>query len=581
MKKQEEEVLALCRDARLEELKQLVEHKKVIRRKLWKGRSSSNNNKDDSSAGDETALTELDRLLLHSDPMEGRSLLQVAAMEDQRETIRYLLSDALYDQDQPQQATKRNKLVNHQDFAGWTALHGAASRGHLQACLLLLEEGQAEARLTSKDSATALHYLMKQTYPKGQKHLLRRVVEEMLKVGADLNAVNVNQETALHLACWKGDKRSAFVLLKLGANMMLFSKSGETCLHYAVRNGHLEVVRLLVQNGADVSAVGNNGSASDIARECQHTHIADYIDKFFTIRQLPDEILLYIFSFLHTEQHVLCVTHVCKHFRRIGSEPILWEPFLRRADPSKLKATTDWKKAFLDHRHALLVQKEKQKQEALEREKLLRAPLMKRCDPATYGFDFMAKVVIIGDSGVGKSHLVTRLVSGTYTDSYFPSFVEFEPFTIMTKTGQTLKLQIWEPMLRFRNYNFAPIYRRAAGVLFCFDVTNRESFDNVRKWMQEVDRYAMENVQKIVVATKADLLYERVVTFDEAKEFADEFGVECVETSAKYDDNVIAPFEQLADLIMTNVLEEDQNPQGQTLLVSPPRKKKSKKFLFF
>ncbi|KAL6078405.1 Signal recognition particle receptor beta subunit, variant 2 [Balamuthia mandrillaris] len=493
-----EDVLSLCHDDRLSELTQLVNLTKASRKHT---RSSKDRNP-------------LEALLCHSDPVEGRSLLHIAALEDQRKVVRYLL----------RLEGKNVKLVNHQDFAGWTALHGAASRGHLQTCRLLLEEGRAEAGLTSKDSATALHYLMKQTYPKEQKHLLRKVVEGMLKVGADLNAVNVNQETALHLACWKGDKRSASVLLELGASMVLFSKSGETCLHYAVRNGHLAVVQLLVQNGADVSVVGHNGSASDIALECQCFHIADYIDSFFTIRRLPDEMLLYVFSFLTSAKDLLHVTHVCKHFRRIGSEPILWKPFLAKVAPSKLTATSnnnddDWKQIYLDHRKGLIEQREKRRKARAEQG--LR-PYVRQRDRTTSDCDFLLKLAIIGDLGVGKTSLATRMIDGTFTDKYQHQASPPDPkIGTLDLDNYKVKVQMWEPNLNPRFYgdnHNRYIYRGACGVLLCYDVTDRVSFENVRNWNIEVERYALEGVLRIMVATKVDVPPEfHAVTSEEAR----------------------------------------------------------------
>jgi len=82
-----------------------------------------------------------------------------------------------------------------------------------------------------------------------------------------------------------------------------------------------------------------------------------------------------------------------------------------------------------------------------------------------------------------------------------------------------------------------------------YDITNPDSFANVRKWLQEINRYASENVQKILVGNKCDLVSERKVSFEDAKELADELGVTFLETSAKNATNVEVAFENMAKSI--------------------------------
>ncbi|KAL6078828.1 rab32, member RAS oncoprotein, variant 2 [Balamuthia mandrillaris] len=483
-----EDVLSLCRNERLHELKRLVERKKASRKVIKLHNHDNANAAPSSSALAPLLLSPLEHLLLHSDPTEGRGLLHLAATEDQRKVVRFLLSlrdDLKKEKNDRDEESEVPKLVDHQDVAGWTALHAAASQGHLRTCLMLLEEGQAAAHLaTFGDANSALHYLMKRSYPKEQKALLRRVLTVMREGGADVNALNVNQETALHLACWKGDRRSASLLLEAGASMVLFNKTGETCLHYAVRNGHAEVVRLLVANGADVSAVGNNGSASDIARECRHFPIADFIDSFLTIRRLPDEVLLHCFKFLTDVKDLLHTTQVCKHFRRIGSEPILWEPFLALVTPSKLKEQdsnndSDWRQAYLDHcKHLRELQEQRQREKA-ERYLLRRAYAIKT-DFATKGFHYLMKLIILGDVGVGKTSITQRIVEDTYTDSYIP-WSDYFKAVILDVNNLKVKVQIWEQDMRGRwwNNNNAGVFRGACGAILCYDVSLPESFDNI------------------------------------------------------------------------------------------------------
>ncbi|KAL6048178.1 Ras-related protein Rab-10 [Balamuthia mandrillaris] len=640
-----EDVLSLCRNERLHELKRLVERKKASRKVIKLRNASNHDNANAAPSSSDTApapllLSPLEHLLLHSDPTEGRGLLHLAATEDQRKVVRFLLS-LRHDQKEKNDRDDKSeapKLVDHQDVAGWTALHAAASQGHLHTCLMLLEEGQAAAHLTTfGDANSALHYLMKRSYPKEQKALLRRVITAMREGGADVNALNVNQETALHLACWKGDRRSASLLLEAGASMVLFNKTGETCLHYAVRNGHAEVVRLLVANGADVSAVGNNGSASDIARECRYFPIADYIDSFLTIRRLPDEVLLHCFKFLTNVKDLLHTTQVCKHFRRIGSEPILWEPFLALVTPSKLKEQdsnndSDWKQAYLDHRKHLREQQEQHQREKAERYLLRRAYAIKT-DFATKGFHYLMKLFILGDAGVGKTSITQRIVEDTYTDSYMPWSDNFKA-VILDVNNFKVNVQIWELDMRGRWWNnfHSRVYHGTCGVILCYDVSLPESFDNIpyvfwilffreidvlvlvllvlllvfllfpllsasmpnqcfvplggrnfSNWNCEVDRYTCGNLFKLMLATKVDLPPDlHRVHPQQARELAEDCAMEFVETSAKENTNVREAFQAFVTQILTRKLEEDEsNGSTSSSDLSAARKKKPKKFFFF
>uniref|UniRef100_A0A3Q0SP64 RAB1A, member RAS oncogene family b n=1 Tax=Amphilophus citrinellus TaxID=61819 RepID=A0A3Q0SP64_AMPCI len=129
--------------------------------------------------------------------------------------------------------------------------------------------------------------------------------------------------------------------------------------------------------------------------------------------------------------------------------------------------------------------------------------------------DYLFKLLLIGDSGVGKSCLLLRFADDTYTESYISTIgVDFKIRTIELD-GKTIKLQI-------------------------------ESFNNVKQWLQEIDRYASENVNKLLVGNKCDLTTKKVVDYTTAKEFADSLGIPFLETSAKNATNVEQAFMTMA-----------------------------------
>merc|ERR1712099_175272 len=121
-------------------------------------------------------------------------------------------------------------------------------------------------------------------------------------------------------------------------------------------------------------------------------------------------------------------------------------------------------------------------------------------------YDYLFKLLLIGDSGVGKSCLLLRFADDKWTDSYISTIgVDFKIRTIELD-GKTIKLQIWDTagQERFRTIS-STYYRGAHGIIVVYDITNLDSFNNVRRWLTEIDKYARENVNKLLVGNKADL----------------------------------------------------------------------------
>jgi len=162
-------------------------------------------------------------------------------------------------------------------------------------------------------------------------------------------------------------------------------------------------------------------------------------------------------------------------------------------------------------------------------------------------YDYLFKLLLIGDSGVGKSSLLLRFADDTYAESYISTIgVDFKIRTIELD-GKTIKLQIWDTagQERFRTIT-SSYYRGAHGIIIVYDVTDLDSFNNVKQWLKEIDRYASENVNKLLVGNKSDLADKRAVAQAEAKAFAEELGVKFLETSAKNSINVEDAFMTMA-----------------------------------
>lgn len=180
-------------------------------------------------------------------------------------------------------------------------------------------------------------------------------------------------------------------------------------------------------------------------------------------------------------------------------------------------------------------------------------------------YDYLFKLLLIGDSGVGKSCLLLRFADDTYTESYISTIgVDFKIRTIELD-GKTIKLQIWDTagQERFRTIT-SSYYRGAHGIIVVYDVTDQESFTNVKQWLQEIDRYASENVNKLLVGNKCDLTTKKVVDYTTAKEYAESLKVPFLETSAKNATNVEQAFMTMAAEIKNRMGPGTAASPGQT-----------------
>merc|ERR1711892_151881 len=162
-------------------------------------------------------------------------------------------------------------------------------------------------------------------------------------------------------------------------------------------------------------------------------------------------------------------------------------------------------------------------------------------------YDYLFKLLLIGDTGVGKSCLLLRFADDTFTRNYISTIgVDFKIRTIELE-GKTIKLQIWDTagQERFRTIT-SSYYRGAHGIIVVYDVTDMDTFKNVSQWLEEIDRYACENVNKLLVGNKSDMTSKKVVEFSTAKEQADTFKIPFLETSALNATNVEQAFMKMA-----------------------------------
>ncbi|KAF5184132.1 Ras-related protein rgp1 [Thalictrum thalictroides] len=157
--------------------------------------------------------------------------------------------------------------------------------------------------------------------------------------------------------------------------------------------------------------------------------------------------------------------------------------------------------------------------------------------------DYVFKVVLIGDSAVGKSQLLARFARNEFSlDSKATIGVEFQTRTLVID-HKTVKAQIWDTagQERYRAVTSA-YYRGAVGAMLVYDMTKRQSFDHVARWLEELRGHADKNIVIMLIGNKSDLTTLRTVSTEDAKEFAQRENLFFMETSALEATNVETAF---------------------------------------
>ncbi|CAL9184178.1 ras-related protein RABA1f-like isoform X2 [Musa acuminata AAA Group] len=161
-------------------------------------------------------------------------------------------------------------------------------------------------------------------------------------------------------------------------------------------------------------------------------------------------------------------------------------------------------------------------------------------------YDYLFKVVLIGDSGVGKSNLLSRFTRNEFSlESKSTIGVEFATRSIRVEE-KVVKAQIWDTagQERYRAITSA-YYRGAVGALLVYDVTRHTTFENVERWMKELRDHTDSSIVIMLVGNKADLRHLRAVTVEDAKAFAESENSFFMETSALESTNVDNAFTEV------------------------------------
>ncbi|KAJ5070761.1 small gtp binding protein rab8 [Anaeramoeba ignava] len=154
--------------------------------------------------------------------------------------------------------------------------------------------------------------------------------------------------------------------------------------------------------------------------------------------------------------------------------------------------------------------------------------------------DYRIKILLIGDYGVGKS---------SFTERYFDERFE-EPYI------STIGIDFWDPSgsERYRQITRS-YYRGTHGIMILYDVTNQDSFDNIKNWMKQIQEYAPDTVNIMLIGTKSDLISKKVIDTETGEKFAEQLGYPFFETSSKENINVNEAFETFFKQVGTRAVQ--------------------------
>ncbi|KAM8917398.1 ras-related protein Rab-15-like isoform 2-T2 [Spinachia spinachia] len=158
-------------------------------------------------------------------------------------------------------------------------------------------------------------------------------------------------------------------------------------------------------------------------------------------------------------------------------------------------------------------------------------------------YDVLFRLLVLGDSGVGKTCMLRGFTEGHFDSSHISTIgVDFKMRTLELD-GTRVRVQIWDTAGQERYQTITKqYYRRAQGVIFVYDITSESSFQHLVKWAGDVDEYAPDEVQKILVGNKSDE--------EPSRKLAETYGMEFFETSASTGDNIREAFTRVTQLVL-------------------------------
>ena len=170
-------------------------------------------------------------------------------------------------------------------------------------------------------------------------------------------------------------------------------------------------------------------------------------------------------------------------------------------------------------------------------------------------YEFLVKIIIIGDSGVGKTNFMFRFADNTFNSLHVSTVgLDYKSkIIILPSSKKKVKIQIWDTagQDRFRSIT-KNYYKGAHGIILIYDITNQKTFENVKNWINQIKEEVSNKVTIILVGNKIDDEDHRVVSTEQGEKMANDFGLMFFECSAKSGVNIDSTFNELVKKTVEN-----------------------------
>jgi len=170
------------------------------------------------------------------------------------------------------------------------------------------------------------------------------------------------------------------------------------------------------------------------------------------------------------------------------------------------------------------------------------------------------KIILLGDSSVGKSSIFNRFINNEFTDDYKCTIgAEFKLQTINPDNNTEVNLHIWDTAGSEKYKSITKqYYHESHGIILIYDVTQRETFNNLESWINEIKNNSKKDIKVIIVGNKNDI-EKRVVSVNEGIDFAKKYNSLYIDASAKNGTNIMLIFHKITEIILSSIKEEEKN----------------------